>query len=66
MSADEPYIGQITHPRGMAVTIVHLGRNVEVAFSPKGKSVRVWVDEEELGASKVLVAEKEEPNRRKA
>ena len=46
-SPDDPWIGLAKHRGGDVVLTTHKGRKVEVQFSPKGSSVRVYVDGEE-------------------
>lgn len=47
------------HARGSwLVGILNLDRRMDVSFSPKGKSVRVWIDDEGVSAAPAIRIEK--------
>lgn len=57
MSDPELFMGEY---RGSKfVGIVHLDRRVDVSFSPKGRSVRVWIDDEEVSAAPAIEIKRE-------
>ena len=55
MNTSEPHLSIATYRGSHIVIIEHRGRRVEVSFSPRGKNVRVWVDEEEISEAPTVV-----------
>lgn len=46
--SDDPKLSLCEYRGSTVVIIKHRDRDVQVAFSPKGKSIQVWIDGEKL------------------
>jgi len=46
--SDDPKLYLCEYRGSTVVIIKHRERDVQVAFSPKGKSIQVWIDGEKL------------------